>query len=342
MRQQISPSLRVLSLQALIRMASDGTLTVPPAAATGWTAALDYTASATPSPTETSAKAEQAPARRTARTTALKMLAEPCCGRRTLSATGLAAVAGVAASALPTRATAADNALSEILARFDDPSPRQWSAGMVDAVASSFSKEDRLVFPPWMEGEWEVTSRPLATAAPLGRRFLPSDLASMRLGDLRSVEVSPLTYKVRFARRGGDGAIVSDRCNNLKAVQDASAGYARVDAVRFEDGSRLKVSYSPFGRNTCSPSREICELAAASLAAGGRADVCICGGDSLHGFAGNTVTGPTTRRCTALSSAHRLPSSRHSASALPHAQPEQRGRHPLAGGAESSGRGARL
>ena len=258
--QQISPSLRVLSLQALIRMASDGTLTVPPLLLPpSETAALDYTASATPSPTETSEQSQQAPRRRT-RTSALKMLAEPCCGRRTLSATGLAAVVGVAASALPARATAADNALSEILARFDDPSPRQWSAGMVDAVASSFSKEDRLVFPPWMESEWEVTSRPLATAAPLGRRFLPSDLASMRLGDLRSVEVPPLTYKVRFARRGGDGAIVSDRCNNLKAVQDASAGYARVDAVRFEDGSRLKVSYSPFGRNNTYPGPSRAEI----------------------------------------------------------------------------------
>ena len=101
-------------------------------------------------------------------------------------------------------------------------------------------------FPPWMEGRWAVTSRPLSIAAPLGRRFLPADLARVRLGDLSQLSVPPLQYEVSFIRRDTDGAIVSDRCNNLRAVQDAAAGFARVETASFDEkASKISVTCAP-------------------------------------------------------------------------------------------------
>ena len=188
------------------------------------------------------------------------------CSRAQLSRVAArAAVAGAAAAAAaPALPVAAASSDSELLGRFEDASPRQWQASFTDALASGFGgKEDQLAFPPWMEGEWELRSRPLATAAPLGRRFLPPDLARMRIGDLsEAVGVSPLQYNVRFPRRASDGVVVSDRCANLRAVQDAAAGYARVQEVRYEKSAQaqLKVSYSPFGANGTYPGPSRAEI----------------------------------------------------------------------------------
>ena len=117
-------------------------------------------------------------------------------------------------------------------------------------IPQSLGRADILRFPSWLEGEWEVTSRPIATAAPLGVRFLPPDLMKMPIGSLsdRPQPPPPLRYKVRFMRRDSDGAVVADRTANLRAVQDAAAGYSRVEQCQF-DGSTLKISYSGFGRN---------------------------------------------------------------------------------------------
>ena len=51
-------------------------------------------------------------------------------------------------------------------------------------IAAGFNRIDNLVFPSWMEGTWTLTSMPVANTAPLGRRYLPTDLSRMRLGDL--------------------------------------------------------------------------------------------------------------------------------------------------------------
>ena len=118
---------------------------------------------------------------------------------------------------------------------------------------------DPLTFPAWMAGEWQITSRPLSNAAPLGNRFLPSDLKRMRLGDV-SAGAQPLTYNVRFSRRSSDKAVVSDRAFNLRAVQDAAAGYNRVEMATFDGVNQLKVTYSPFGPNGTYPGPSRAEI----------------------------------------------------------------------------------
>lgn len=161
----------------------------------------------------------------------------------------------------PLAATAADPQLLELLLRREDVSPKQQSASLGDALKAGvgLSKGDGLVFPPWMEGRWLVRSRPLSTAAPLGRRFLPADISRMRIGDTSAAP--GLEYEVRFARRAADGAVVSDRANNLRAVQDAAAGYRRVEDVRYSaDAAKISVSYSPFGPNGTYPGASRAEI----------------------------------------------------------------------------------
>jgi len=152
-------------------------------------------------------------------------------------------------------AATTDPALRELLARIEADQPKQQSSLVFPGGASSvLGRTDTLSFPPWMEGRWAVTSRPLSIAAPLGRRFLPADLARVRLGDLSELSVPPLQYEVSFVRRATDGAIVSDRINNLRAVQDAAAGFARVETASFDEkASKISVTYSPFGRNGTYP-----------------------------------------------------------------------------------------
>ena len=58
---------------------------------------------------------------------------------------------------------------------------------------------------------------------------------------------------MRFLAREKDGAVVSDRAANLRAVQDAAAGFARVETVDFDGAGKLSVRYSPFGRNGAYP-----------------------------------------------------------------------------------------
>ena len=145
-------------------------------------------------------------------------------------------------------AATTDPALRELLARLEADQPKQQSSLIFpgDVRTSGLGRTDSLSFPPWMEGRWAVTSRPLSIAAPLGRRFLPADLARVRLGDLSELSVPPLQYEVSFVRRATDGAIVSDRINNLRAVQDAAAGFARVETASFDEkASKISVTCAP-------------------------------------------------------------------------------------------------
>ena len=140
-------------------------------------------------------------------------------------------------------AATTDPALRELLTRLEADQPKQQQ---IFPGGSGLGRTDSLSFPPWMEGRWAVTSRPLSIAAPLGRRFLPTDLARVRLGDLSQLSVPPLQYEVSFIRRDTDGAIVSDRCNNLRAVQDAAAGFARVETASFDEkASKISVTCAP-------------------------------------------------------------------------------------------------
>ena len=85
----------------------------------------------------------------------------------------------------------------------------------------------------------------------------------MKLGDVRDAEdVPPLAYTVRFPRRASDNMVVSDRAANLKAVQDAAAGYARVEDVRYDQTAeaQLKVTYSPFGKDKSYPGASRAEI----------------------------------------------------------------------------------
>jgi hypothetical protein len=148
---------------------------------------------------------------------------------------------------------AADPALRELLARMQDGQPKQQSLIFPTDGLGRGGGGDKLTFPPWMEGRWAVTSRPLSIAAPLGRRYLPTDLSRVKTGDLRDLGAPPLRYEVRFARRSTDGAIISDRPNNLRAVQDAAAGFSRVESASYDGRGKLSVSYSPFGRNGTYP-----------------------------------------------------------------------------------------
>lgn len=122
---------------------------------------------------------------------------------------------------------------------------------------------DSLVLPEWMLGEWTVRSRLTATAAPLGRKFLPQDLQNMVIsrgdGDAdaadrqaaqSTISKAPgLEYRVRFLRRPSDSAVVADRPFNLKSVQDAAAGYQKVAQVTVKEaGRQLSVQYLPFDR----------------------------------------------------------------------------------------------
>eukprot|EP00747_Dinoflagellata_sp_TGD_P186820 gnl/TRDRNA2_/TRDRNA2_44140_c0_seq1.p1 gnl/TRDRNA2_/TRDRNA2_44140_c0~~gnl/TRDRNA2_/TRDRNA2_44140_c0_seq1.p1 ORF type:complete len:396 (+),score=17.21 gnl/TRDRNA2_/TRDRNA2_44140_c0_seq1:23-1210(+) len=161
-------------------------------------------------------------------------------------------VSAMAITSLPSKfLQAAENSVSspqlrDLIARMQDETPRQQ---LSDVLTPNFGSGDRLTFPPWMEGRWEVTSNPVANTAPLGRRYLPKDVSKMKLGDLTSASVPPLSYEVRFARRLSDGAIVSDRAANLRAVQNAAAGFSRVATVSFDGESKVSVTYSPTGRN---------------------------------------------------------------------------------------------
>ena len=144
-----------------------------------------------------------------------------------------------ASVACPRPATASDKRLAELAARLGSDSPRQLMSGPF--TVSGVRGEDSLRFPPWMEGEWRVTSNVISFAAPLGRKFLPTDLSRVPLGDLRS-RAPPLSYVIRFSKRTSDGGIVSAREDNLRASQNAAAGYSRVDNVIFDGTSSLKVT----------------------------------------------------------------------------------------------------
>ena len=174
----------------------------------------------------------------------------------------VAAVAPLALSfSAPNALAADDSVLKELSLRLQDSSPTQVGASLADAMSTPFGRTDNLVFPDWLEGEWSITSNILGVAAPLGRQYLPSDLARVRLGTISSADgVPPLQYNVRFVRRLSDNAIVSDRENNLRSVQDASAGYARVQSVEFDGSSTLKVKYSPFGPNGTFPGESRAEV----------------------------------------------------------------------------------
>jgi hypothetical protein len=154
---------------------------------------------------------------------------------------------------LPAAASiAGDPVLAELSSRLEDQSPTQQQASLGDTLGTPFGRTDNLVFPSWLEGNWAVESSIVGVAAPLGRTFLPADLAKVRLGAVAVGAVPPLRYRVRFARRA-DGAVVADRPANLRAVQDASAGYPRVQEVVWDGSQTLKVSYSPFGPNGTFP-----------------------------------------------------------------------------------------
>ena len=154
--------------------------------------------------------------------------------------------------AAPPSSAAADPVLRELLARMDDGQPKQLPLALFSKEAILGGGGDKLTFPPWLEGRWSVTSRPLSIAAPLGRRFLPADLSRIRTGDVSNLGAPPLNYEVIFRKRQ-DGAVVSDRANNLRAVQDAAAGYSRVDSASFDGRGKISVTYSPFGRNGTYP-----------------------------------------------------------------------------------------
>lgn len=174
--------------------------------------------------------------------------------------TTLAAASTVALPPSEAAAAAADPILLELSTRLRDDAPVQQQASLGDALGTPFGRSDNLVFPEWLEGQWSITSYIRGVAAPLGRKYLPADLARVRLGVVTSEDgVPPLRYDVRFIRRG-DNAIVSDRENNLRAVQDASAGYARVESVVFDGSSSLKVRYSPFGPNGTFPGESRAEV----------------------------------------------------------------------------------
>jgi hypothetical protein len=150
---------------------------------------------------------------------------------------GLTTAPGVAAAA----ARAADDVLSELSARLASDAPKQFAFGSVPPGP------DTLRFPGWLEGAWAVRSRLVATAAPLGARFLPADLHAMRLSGAID-DPRGLRYAARFVRFA-DGGVRSDRKFNLASVQDAAAGYRRVEEVAYDARGRLQVVYSEFGRN---------------------------------------------------------------------------------------------
>lgn len=163
----------------------------------------------------------------------------------------------------PAWCTTNDPVLAELSNRIRDNVPTQQQASLGESLGSAFGggKSDNLVFPPWLEGEWRITSDILGVAAPLGRKFLPPDLARVRLGSISPEDgVAPLQYDVRFFRRASDQAVVSDRERNLRAVQDASAGYARVASVVFDGSATLSVKYSPFGKNGTFPGESRAEV----------------------------------------------------------------------------------
>ena len=156
----------------------------------------------------------------------------PPASRRLVLSTALAV-------ALSDPAGASDGRLADLTARLASDSPRQ-RVGGGPFTASGLRGEDSLRFPPWLEGEWRVESNIVAAAAPLGRKYLPTDLARLPLGDLRS-RSPPLSYVVRFVRRDSDGSIVSDREGNLRASQNAAAGFSRVDDVIYDGSACIKV-----------------------------------------------------------------------------------------------------
>lgn len=154
------------------------------------------------------------------------------------------------------RSWAAADTFAALSARLEDAAPSQRGTDFSDALGAFTNPrmKDALQLPAWLEGEWAVTSNIVGTAAPLGRRFLPTDLSRIPLGDLRGA-APPLRYTVRFRQREGDGAIVSDRPLNLKASQDAAAGYQRVEAVDFDGVSKLSVRQDSRERHRASLAR---------------------------------------------------------------------------------------
>ena len=108
-------------------------------------------------------------------------------------------------------AVTADPILAELSRRIRDEAPTQQQASLGETLGTPFgAKTDNLVFPPWLAGEWKITSNILGVAAPLGRRFLPTDLARVRLGTITPEDgVPPLQYDVRFFQRASDGVIIA-------------------------------------------------------------------------------------------------------------------------------------
>ena len=157
--------------------------------------------------------------------------------------------------------TIGDPIFAELSARLQDETPSQQQASLGDALGTPFGRSDNLIFPDWMEGEWTIRSNIRGVVAPLGRKYLPTDLQRVRLGAISEADgVPPLQYNVRFVRRTSDNSLVSDRENNLRSVQDASAGYARVQKVEFDGSTSLKVTYSPFGPNGTFPGESRAEV----------------------------------------------------------------------------------
>ena len=174
--------------------------------------------------------------------------------RRALLGGAAAAAAALAAGPRPPPASARPS----IADRIREP-------GVVKNVGylGLVPKEKELLFPGWMEGEWEATSTLRGFRAPLGPSFAPPDMAAAAKRPAEEGgEGSTVGYRLRFRRdapRGGllgprgEGPVVSDRRFNGRSAFNARAlkfnGFGPVEYVDYDERTpdRLTLVFKTVG-----------------------------------------------------------------------------------------------
>lgn len=118
-----------------------------------------------------------------------------------------------------------------------------WSNGCAwSAPAAPLERE--AVLPPWLEGQWKVSSRLESVRFPMGKQLLSESTPGVRMVSilqLPNIGNEP-TFALSF-RVDADGAVRADRAANSKTVLEAFWADARVLETTSAKGGRLLLRY---------------------------------------------------------------------------------------------------
>lgn len=223
----------------------------------------------------------QPPPRVAARRGCVRRLACTASGAAPVPPSRRALLHGAAASALllsagPGRAGEAAEAEAEAAAAVSSALAPLLSATELQWPGPSFGYQKQLYYPPWLFGEWRVSSKLVAFSTPRGESLAPRNAAKAARQDM---DAPPVAFRARFYSTLPDtaannfrvalgalpqDAIVADRAFNCASLANATARAAAPDAPPDAPPVVSGVEYDP---------RESPDALRVSYLGGGRAEL---------------------------------------------------------------------